>query len=199
MESDFHRRWWLTSPVHQGDHGGAVKTIAQGMPCDFGGPCECACVFSSIAREAAGASSIRHSLRPHHRRRENFLQNSGAWRRENDFCCLKSCINTLAVVPASAPRPTTTDVRVGRHWGGNPITMNSSGYGSLRSQGRRIAPTHTTLTPCRHKIARAKRISRGSNRREWRYPSGVRLFSPRRLVDIRAFHPKCAESLEKKP
>jgi hypothetical protein len=34
------------------------------MPCDFGGPCECACVFSFIAREAAGASSIRHSLRP---------------------------------------------------------------------------------------------------------------------------------------
>src|ERR1700722_3342072 len=64
MERNFHRRWWLTSPVHQGDHGGAVKTIAQGMPCDFGGPCECACVFSFIAREAAGASSIRHSLRP---------------------------------------------------------------------------------------------------------------------------------------
>src|ERR1700722_18428283 len=65
MERNFHKRWWLTSPVHQGDHGGAVKTIAQGMPCDFGGPCECACVFSFIAREAAGASSIRHSLRPH--------------------------------------------------------------------------------------------------------------------------------------
>src|SRR6202020_862743 len=64
MERNFHRRWWLTSPVHQGDHGGAVKTIAQGMPCDFGGPCECACVFSFIAREAAGASSIRRSLRP---------------------------------------------------------------------------------------------------------------------------------------
>src|SRR5580698_10379319 len=64
MESNFHRRWWLTSPVHQGDHGGAVKTIAQGMPFVSGGPCECACVFSFIAREAAGASSIRHSLRP---------------------------------------------------------------------------------------------------------------------------------------
>src|ERR1700677_3273118 len=45
MERNFHGRWWLTSPVHQGDHGGAVKTIAQGMPCDFGGPCNCACVF----------------------------------------------------------------------------------------------------------------------------------------------------------
>src|ERR1700722_10861369 len=64
MERNFHRRWGLTSPVHQGDHGGAVKTIAQGMPFVSGGPCECACVFSFIAREAAGASSIRHSLRP---------------------------------------------------------------------------------------------------------------------------------------
>src|ERR1700678_2051318 len=45
MERNSRKRWWLTSPVHQGDHGGAVKTIAQGMPCDFGGPCNCACVF----------------------------------------------------------------------------------------------------------------------------------------------------------
>ena len=169
------------------------------MPCDFGGPCECACVFSFIAREAAGASSIRHSLRLPHRRRENFQQNSGARRRENDFCCLKNCINALAVVPASAPGPTTTNAVLSYAGAATTIITNSSGYGSLRSQGRRIAPTLTNLTPCRHKIARAKRISRGSNRREWRYPSGVRLFSPRRLVDIRAFHPKCAESLEKKP
>jgi hypothetical protein len=26
------RRWWLTSPVHQGERGAAVNTIAQGMP-----------------------------------------------------------------------------------------------------------------------------------------------------------------------
>src|ERR1700722_3752297 len=89
MERNFHRRWWLTSPVHQGDHGGAVKTIAQGMPFVSGGPCECACVFSFIAREAAGASSIRHSLRPlFSEGARNFLQNSGAWRRENEEVCL---------------------------------------------------------------------------------------------------------------
>src|ERR1700722_8504717 len=102
MERNFHKRWWLTSPVHQGDHGGAVKTIAQGMPCDFGGPCECACVFSFIAREAAGASSIRHSLRPHHRRREKFQQNSDAWRRENDFGCLK--IESIHSMSSRPPR-----------------------------------------------------------------------------------------------
>src|ERR1700678_3566767 len=45
MESNSRKRWWLTSPVHQGDHGGAVKTIAQGMPFVSGGPCKCACVF----------------------------------------------------------------------------------------------------------------------------------------------------------
>src|ERR1700677_5086237 len=45
MESNSRRRGWLTSPVHQGDHGGAVNTIAQGMPFVSGGPCKCACVF----------------------------------------------------------------------------------------------------------------------------------------------------------
>src|SRR5271155_1338055 len=30
--SNFHRRRWLTSPAHRGDHGGAAKTIAQEMP-----------------------------------------------------------------------------------------------------------------------------------------------------------------------
>jgi hypothetical protein len=31
-------RWWLTSPVHQGERGAAVKTIAQGMPDCLGCP-----------------------------------------------------------------------------------------------------------------------------------------------------------------
>jgi hypothetical protein len=31
-ERNFRRRRWLTSPAHRGDHGGAVKTIAQEMP-----------------------------------------------------------------------------------------------------------------------------------------------------------------------
>jgi hypothetical protein len=28
----FARRWWLRSPVRQGEHGAAVKTIVQGRP-----------------------------------------------------------------------------------------------------------------------------------------------------------------------
>ena len=64
--SNLARRWWLTSPVHQGDHGVTVKTIAQGMPGDLGEPVVTTLVCSTLptAYEAAGASSIRHSLRP---------------------------------------------------------------------------------------------------------------------------------------
>jgi hypothetical protein len=32
----FAGRWWLTSPVHQGERGAAVNTIAEGMPDCFG-------------------------------------------------------------------------------------------------------------------------------------------------------------------
>src|ERR1700678_3381963 len=68
MESNFHRRWWLTSPVHQGDHGGAVKTIAQGMPFVSGGPCKCACVFLLLhaklrVHRASGIPCALHFLK----------------------------------------------------------------------------------------------------------------------------------------
>src|SRR5271156_3543854 len=104
MERSFHGRWWLTSPVHQGDHGGAVKTIAQGMPFVSGGPCDCACVFSFIAREACGC--IEHPAFPAPsfiRVREKFLHNSGAWRGEIEEA-------RLVVIPrecgvSSTPRP----------------------------------------------------------------------------------------------
>src|SRR5271155_4307413 len=38
VESNFHRRRWLTSPAHRGDHGVTVKTIARGMPGYSGEP-----------------------------------------------------------------------------------------------------------------------------------------------------------------
>jgi hypothetical protein len=50
-----------------------------------------------FACEAAGALGIRHSLRPFYRAYEKFLQTSGAWRREIEFGCLKTC-------PAFVPR-----------------------------------------------------------------------------------------------
>src|SRR5579883_1894866 len=58
-------RWWQESPVHQEEHEGNRKTIAQGMPGQTGEPVVTllAC-FLFFAREAAGASGIRHSLRP---------------------------------------------------------------------------------------------------------------------------------------
>src|SRR5580698_5349517 len=78
-------------------------------------------------------------------RTRNSCKNSGAWRREIAETRLpmtgwlfEDCINALDVVPASAPGPITTDVRVARYWSGNPITTNFCGFGSLLSQGRRI-------------------------------------------------------------
>jgi hypothetical protein len=61
-----HRRRWLTSPAHRGDHGVTVKTIARGMPGDSGEPVVTTLVCSTlpIAREAMGAAGTRHSLRP---------------------------------------------------------------------------------------------------------------------------------------
>jgi len=56
-------RWWLTSPVHQGERGAAVNTIAQGMPDVLAEPVvTAACV--SCCRRAMGAACARHSLRP---------------------------------------------------------------------------------------------------------------------------------------
>src|SRR5260221_13678114 len=54
-----------TKPGHRGEREVSRKTIARGMPGDF--RCDrgdYARVLYSIAREAAGALGIRHSLRP---------------------------------------------------------------------------------------------------------------------------------------
>jgi len=60
-----NRRRWLLSPRHRGEHGAAVQTIAQGVPDRFGKPVVTMLVwFLSFPREAAGAASARHSLRP---------------------------------------------------------------------------------------------------------------------------------------
>jgi hypothetical protein len=62
-ETIFARRRWLTSPVHRGEYGAAVNTIAQGMPdCSALPVVTAACYF--CCRRAMGAASIRHSLRP---------------------------------------------------------------------------------------------------------------------------------------
>src|SRR6478609_6620250 len=61
-------------PGHRGEHEVSRKTIARGMPGDF--RCDrgdYARVLFSFAREAAGASRARHSLRPlNFRRRDVF-------------------------------------------------------------------------------------------------------------------------------
>jgi hypothetical protein len=94
--SNFLRRWWLTSPVHQGEHGATVKPLRRECRHDFGEPCECACVFPFIAREAAGAPSIRHSLRPLlFGCARNSGKTSGAWRGEIAGVCLVIAAGSL--------------------------------------------------------------------------------------------------------
>jgi len=61
----FARRRWLTSPVHRGEYGAAVKTIAQGKSECLRWTCMLVCVsFAQFAHETAGAARIRLSLRP---------------------------------------------------------------------------------------------------------------------------------------
>jgi hypothetical protein len=66
-------------PVHRGEHGISRKTIAQGMPDPFGEPVVTllACLFH-FAREAAGASRTRHSLRPLRAKASRLSQSKGA-------------------------------------------------------------------------------------------------------------------------
>src|ERR1700722_5799922 len=119
MERNFHGRWWLTSPVHQGDHGGAVKTIAQGMPFVSGGPCECACVFFFYCTRGCGC--IEHPAFPApsiFRRRENFQQNSGARRGEIAEACSVVIAPRIAGDPVrrgfSVQSPASLEYRVAR-------------------------------------------------------------------------------------
>jgi hypothetical protein len=58
------RRWWLKSPVHQGEHGVSRKAIAQGVPDVFRPYLTILCAFLPFAHKPAGAASARHSLRP---------------------------------------------------------------------------------------------------------------------------------------
>src|SRR5258706_6513487 len=65
-------------PGHREEREVSRKTIARGMPGDF--RCDCgdyARVLFYFAREAAGALSARHSLRPLFSERQTNLQNSG--------------------------------------------------------------------------------------------------------------------------
>ena len=64
-ETIFARRRWLKSPVHRGERGAAVKTIARGMPAVPAEPVVTAACFF-CCRRAMGAACIRHSLRPLH-------------------------------------------------------------------------------------------------------------------------------------
>jgi hypothetical protein len=72
-------------PGHRGEHEVTVKTIAQGRPDVFGGPVVATLVcFITFAREAAGASSTRLSLRPLHSEGQHVANEKLAWKVRRD-------------------------------------------------------------------------------------------------------------------
>jgi hypothetical protein len=76
-------------PDHRGEHEGNRKTIARGMPGDF--RCDrgdYARVLFYFAREAAGASGARHSLRLLNFRGRTSRKNSRGLRGEIAKLCL---------------------------------------------------------------------------------------------------------------
>jgi hypothetical protein len=76
-------------PGPRGEHEVTVKTIAQGRPDVVGEPVVTTLVcFIYFAREAAGATGTRLSLRPLFSG-QKFLHSSGASRREDGEVCLK--------------------------------------------------------------------------------------------------------------
>src|ERR1700722_1902431 len=82
-------RWWQKSPVTKESPKETVKTIAQGMPGDSGVTVVTMLVcFLHFAREAAGASGTRRSLRPLIFRGTAFISNLGAIAPESANACL---------------------------------------------------------------------------------------------------------------
>jgi hypothetical protein len=80
-------RWWPTSPAHQGEHGAAVKTIAQGRPGRSARTCG-SCPVHSSRTGAMGAACTRSSLRPPRIEGGPARTNSGQSCRENVEMCL---------------------------------------------------------------------------------------------------------------
>src|SRR5438034_1863310 len=93
-------------PGHRGEHEGNRKTIARGMPGDF--RCDrgdyARVLTSLIAREATGASSARHSLRPRFPGAKGFMHDSGASRREIEHAHLKLGRRTRHTLCRHRPR-----------------------------------------------------------------------------------------------
>src|SRR5581483_3252254 len=64
FRNHFRRRWWLTSPAHQEEHGAAVKPLRRECRSDFGVPVLACVRLLRFARKAVGAACTRHFLRP---------------------------------------------------------------------------------------------------------------------------------------
>jgi hypothetical protein len=140
-------RWWLTSPAHQGDHGEAVKTIAQGMPGQSGEPVAttlvCLLTTSHTRLRVHWASGIPCALS--FIWGGKFQQNPGASRRENAEVCLTAVIARSAWRGALATKQ-SRNVTAARIWiasrslssGGISLTMTMSGERRKRGGLRRV-------------------------------------------------------------
>src|SRR5258708_5841261 len=129
-------------PGHRGEREASRKTIARGMPGDF--RCDrgdYARVLFYFAREAAGASSARHSLLIFRRRDVLGKPRAGRAARsrklvcERRRCCLK--IESAWVVPAKAG--THNHRHSWLHESRRTASLNTrdTAYRSRRSPGRR--------------------------------------------------------------
>src|SRR5260370_33947142 len=89
-------------PGHRGEHDISRKAIARGMAGVTGVTVVTRSRAFFFAREAAGASSARHSLRPLMFRGRESKQNSGAMRGEIARFCLQM-IGCLKIESVAAP------------------------------------------------------------------------------------------------
>ena len=129
----FCRRRWLKKPGHRGEHAHKPKTIAQGAPaCSAVPVVSNSCAFY-LAHEAAGAASIRCSLRPPSREGPTIEQNSGALRREIAVRC-------------SIDGRSTRRAEV-RTWS-RPSALRRAGWGTwIRTKTNRVRVCCATVTP----------------------------------------------------
>ena len=132
--SSFRRRWWLKSPVHQGDHGVTVTPLRRECRFDSGEPVvtTLAC-FTYIRTRGCGchrASGIPCALFSFEGAR-NSWQNLGAWRGE----IAESC---RIVIAGESGRPSIPGT----------VAMEAIGRGVLDTPHARGMTTFWVATPC---------------------------------------------------
>jgi len=140
FRNHFRRRWWLTSPAHQEEHGAAVKPLRRECRSDFGVPVlACVRVFVLHARQwVRRAPGIPCALCLE---RANELQDSDAKsRRGNAVCCLKFKIRRRRESGSPSPR-TRREVKSKT---GSAADDSSFSTAVIATPARATRPAHRT-------------------------------------------------------